>query len=170
MACFETANLKLEPSFRRRIQTRTNRTRPLLKVQKDVEGGQEVRSYEERGGEIQLFVILEGESIINGKDVLKAEPFTRTGRESDYQVSFSIKKEASANLSEWTGKNINKYLAVVLDEKIVNIAYIKSQLSNEGEISGRFSKLEAHEIASNLQSGALPETLRIVTERRFEKK
>ncbi len=142
----------------------------FVEAQNDVVGGQEVHSYAERNGEFQCFVILEGRSIINGKDVRKAEAFSRTGRESDYQVSFSLSKKGSANLSEWTGKNINKYLAVLLDEKIVNIAYIKSQISDEGEISGRFSKLEAYEIASNLQSGALPETLRIITERKFEKK
>ena len=38
----------------------------------------------------------------------------------------------------WTGANINEYMGVVLNDEVKSIAYIKSQIYDQGEISGRF--------------------------------
>ena len=57
----------------------------------------------------------------------------------------------------------------MLDDKVVSISYIKSQISDEGEISGRFTKTEAEAIASSLQSGFFPGTLKIISERSLKR-
>jgi preprotein translocase subunit SecD len=45
---------------------------------------------------------------------------------------------------------------VVLNDEVKSIAYIKSQITDSGEISGRFTKQSADDLALTLRSGALP--------------
>src|SRR5207253_6575351 len=47
-------------------------------------------------------------------------------------------------------------MGVVLDNEVKSIAYIKSQITDSGEISGRFTKQSAEDLALTLRSGALP--------------
>ena len=56
----------------------------------DIGEGQEVRPYTGRDGEDEHFVILEREAIVNGKDIRKAEAFSRTGFDDDNQIAFSL--------------------------------------------------------------------------------
>ena len=85
-------------------------------------------------------------------------------RPDDNSISFSLKPQAAVKFGDWTGQNIGNYMAVVLDNKAQSIAYIKSQISDSGQIDGRFSKAMAEDIALSLKSGYLPATLRIVQE------
>jgi preprotein translocase subunit SecD len=50
-------------------------------------------------------------------------------------------------------------MGVVLNDEVKSIAYIKSQISDQGEISGRFTKQSADDLALTLRSGALPRQL-----------
>jgi preprotein translocase subunit SecD len=47
---------------------------------------------------------------------------------------------------------------------VKSIAYIKSQITDQGEISGRFTKQAAEDLALVLRTGALPAPLRFVSE------
>jgi preprotein translocase subunit SecD len=47
-------------------------------------------------------------------------------------------------------------MGVVLNDEVKSIAYIKSQIYDTGEITGRFSKQSAEDLALTLRSGALP--------------
>lgn len=73
-------------------------------------GDQEVRPYMP-DDEDEHFVILERTAIVDGKDIRKAETFSRTGFDDDYQIEFSLNSDGAAAISEWTGKNINNYLS-----------------------------------------------------------
>ncbi len=55
-------------------------------------------------------------------------------------------------------------MGVVLNDEVKSIAYIKSQISDQGEISGRFTKQSAEDLAHTLNSGALPAPIKIVSE------
>jgi preprotein translocase subunit SecD len=46
-------------------------------------------------------------------------------------------------------------MGVVLNGEVKSIAYIKSQITDSGEISGRFTKQSAEDLALTLRSGAL---------------
>lgn len=132
---------------------------------KSLSRDEEVKPYQRRENEDEHFVILRLGAIVSGEQVKAASAFSRTGFESDYQVSFSLEPRGAAALGRWTEQNINRYIAIVLDGQIISISYIKSRIDDQGEISGQFSKAEAELIATTLQSGALPRTLRIVEER-----
>jgi preprotein translocase subunit SecD len=114
------------------------------------------------------FVIVEKEPIITGEHIRDAQAISYTGSDLDYQISFDLKSDGAAKLGDWTGRNIKNYMAVVLDDKIQSVAYIKSQIFDRGEISGRFTKAEAEEIAMSLKSGYMPATLRVVEQRSFK--
>ena len=68
---------------------------------------------------------------------------------------------------DWTGKNINNYLAVVLDKKVQSAAFIRGQIFDSGQISDMFTKASAEDIALSLKSGYLPATMTVLEERQF---
>jgi preprotein translocase subunit SecD len=141
---------------------------PTAETAKQVaQNDHEVLSYLERFDSKERFVIVEKAVIVNGEDIRDAQAVSIAGSRSDYMIAFSLKPQAAVTFGDWTGKNIGNYLAVVLDKKVQSIAYIKSQIFDSGEITGRFSKEEAEDIAMSLKSGYLPATMKIVEEKQF---
>ncbi len=105
------------------------------------------------------FVVVEYPPVIDGSELRDAAAVSRTGGQGDYQISFSFKPAGAQKFGEWTGKNINNYMAVVLNDEVKSAAFIKSQIFDSGEISGRFTKTSAEDLALTLKSGALPAKL-----------
>ena len=56
-------------------------------------------------------------------------------------------------------------MAVVLNGEVKSAAFIKSQIFDQGEISGKFSKNSADDLALTLKSGALPAEIEYQEER-----
>lgn len=125
---------------------------------------QEVLPYEIHEGAMDRFVIVEKTPIITGDAIRDASAVSRASP-NDYSISFSLKSDGAQKFGDWTGKNIGNYLAVVLNKKVQSVAYIKSQIFDSGEISGRFGKAEAEDIALGLKSGYLPAVLRVIDEK-----
>lgn len=111
------------------------------------------------------WVVVENPAIVDGNELRDAAAVSRTGNDSDYQISFSLKPAGAQIFGDWTNKNINKYMAVVLNDEVKSIAYIRSQISDSGEISGRFTKTSAEDLALTLKSGALPAPIEYLEER-----
>ena len=113
----------------------------------------------------QQFVVVEYPAIVSGDELRDANAVSRTGNNSDYQISFSFKPSGAAKFGDWTGKNIGNYMAVVLNNEVKSAAFIKSQIFDSGEISGRFRKTTADDLALTLKSGALPAEIEYQEER-----
>ncbi|CAN5364834.1 protein translocase subunit SecD [soil metagenome] len=111
------------------------------------------------------FVIVEYPAIIQGDELRDAAAVSRSGSGSDYQITFAFKPAGAQIFGDWTGKNINNYMAVVLNDEVKSIAFIKSQIFDSGEISGRFTKATAEDLALTLKSGALPAAIDYQEER-----
>ncbi len=111
------------------------------------------------------WVVVENPAVVDGSELRDAAAVSRTGNESDYQISFSFKPGGAQKFGEWTGKNIGNYMAVVLNDEVKSAAYIKSQIFDSGEISGRFTKATADDLALTLKSGALPAEIEYQEER-----
>jgi preprotein translocase subunit SecD len=79
-------------------------------------------------------------------------------------ISFTFKPAGADKFGVWTGANINKYVGVVLNDEVKSIAYIKSQIFDQGEITGKFTKQAAEDVAQVLNSGPLPAAVKIVEE------
>lgn len=131
--------------------------------------GQEVMPYIERHeSDKPQYLVLERDPVVTGEHIRSADAVSRTGSDNDYQIAFSLNGEGANKLGDWTAKNINNYMAVVLDGRVESVAFIRSQIFDSGEISGMFTKSEAKEIARALGSGYMPWELRVVEERKFE--
>ncbi len=111
------------------------------------------------------WIVAEYPSIIEGNDLRDASAVTTTGNEGDYQISFSLKPNGAKKFGEWTGKNINNYMAVVLNDKAKSVAFIRSQIFDQGQIDGRFTKASGEDLALTLKSGALPTEIEYLEER-----
>ena len=109
------------------------------------------------------WVVAESPVIIDGSELRDASA-VRTAEGDIYQILFSLKKTGADKFGAWTGFNINEYLGVVLNDEVKSIAFIKSQIFDQGEITGRFSRESAQDLALVLRSGALPARVKIVEE------
>ncbi len=111
------------------------------------------------------YVVVENPAVVDGSELRDAAAIQGKGGGSDYQISFSFKPTGAQKFGDWTGKNIGNYMAVVLNGEVKSAAYIKGQIFDSGEISGRFSKATADDLALTLKSGALPAAIEYQEER-----
>ncbi len=111
------------------------------------------------------YVVVEYPAVVDGSELRDAGAVSRTGGQGDYQITFSFKPAGAQKFGEWTGKNINNYMAVVLNDEVKSAAFIKSQIFDSGEISGKFTKTAAEDLALTLKSGALPAKIEYGEER-----
>lgn len=111
------------------------------------------------------FVVIEYPAVVDGTELREAMAIQGKGGGTDFQISFSFKPSGAQKFGDWTGKNIGNYMGVVLDNEVKSAAYIKSQIFDSGEISGRFTKAQADDLALTLKSGALPATIEYLEER-----
>ncbi|HVQ39560.1 MAG TPA: hypothetical protein VMS31_18625 [Pyrinomonadaceae bacterium] len=106
------------------------------------------------------WVVIETPAIVDGNEIRNAAARHESGQ--DYHVSFALKANGAERLGAWTGAHLNDYIGVVLNGEVKSIAYIRSQIHDQGEISGRFSKHAAEDLALILRLGPLPSPVRIV--------
>ena len=81
-------------------------------------------------------------------------------------VAFSFNKEGGKLFENLTARNVERYLAIVLDDVVYTAPRIKSKISGgKGIIEGNFTMEEARDIALVLRSGALPAPVKIIEKR-----
>src|SRR5438067_3690000 len=113
----------------------------------------------------QKWVVVESPAIIDGIDLRSAQAIPEGAGGSKYQISFSLKKNGADKFGAWTGANINEYMGVALNDEVKSIAFIKSQIFDQGEITGNFTKEQGDDLALTLRSGALPAPIEYQEER-----
>jgi preprotein translocase subunit SecD len=122
----------------------------------------------EPGSETQKpakWVVVESPAIVVGKDLRTATAVRgRDGTGDDYEIAFTLKAGGAEKFGAWTGANTNEYLGVVLNDEVKSIAFIRGQIFDQGEITGRFTKQSAEDLALVLKSGSLPYPVRVVSE------
>lgn len=112
---------------------------------------------------VPLFYLVRRESVITGRDLKNArtsvDPQTNAPA-----VSFNLNPQGAEKFKRETGRSIGRRLAIVLDGSVASAPTIHSQISDSGQISGRFSATEADELAKVLRAGALPASLNYLQE------
>jgi preprotein translocase subunit SecD len=111
------------------------------------------------------FIVLEYPAIVDGSELRDASAYSQTGNDSDYKIVFNLKPAGAAKFGDWTGKNIGKYLAIVLNNEVKSAPVIRGQIFDTGEIEGKFTKTSAEDLALTLKSGALPAKIEYQEER-----
>jgi len=124
------------------------------------------RSIGARGGEgeaTQQWYLISRASAVTGSDLRGAEP-SRSETGSPL-VSFTLSGEGGRKFYNFTSQHVGESLAVVLDNKVQEVANIKEPIHDRGQIEGRFSEQEAKDLALVLRSGALPAGIKYLEER-----
>lgn len=79
------------------------------------------------------------------------------------QVAFEFNAEGARRFGDFTRKHVGEILAIVLDNRIISAPRINEAiLGGKGVIEGNFTAAEAAELATLLNSGALPVPLEII--------
>jgi preprotein translocase subunit SecD len=102
-------------------------------------------------------------SAVTGRDLRGAEP-TRDENQRP-AVRFMLTSEGGRRFGQFTGQHVNDKLAVVLDNKVQEVATIQEQIKDEGRITGAFTEQQTKDLAMVLRSGALPAGIRYLEER-----
>ena len=81
-------------------------------------------------------------------------------------VSINFDKKGARIFERITGENVNKRLAIVLDNNVYSAPVIQEKIAGgQARITGRFSTEEARDLAIVLRAGALPAPVNILEER-----
>lgn len=111
------------------------------------------------------YVVVEYPAVVDGSELRDAGAFSQSGTDKDYKITFSLKPAGAQKFGAWTAANIDNYMAIVLNGEVKSAAYIKGAISDSGEISGKFTKASAEDLALTLKSGALPAKIEYQEER-----
>ena len=116
-------------------------------------------------GDRARYYVLDGDVPVTGAylESARVETDRQFGTPS---IGFTFNKEGGKLFENFTGANINKYLAIVLDGVVHSAPVIKSRIGGgSGVIEGSFSMEEARNLAIILRAGALPAPVNIIEKR-----
>jgi preprotein translocase subunit SecD len=113
------------------------------------------------GGE--AWYLISRASAVTGRDLRTAEP----SRDENGQpaVRFVLSGEGGRKFYSFTSAHVGDNLAVVLDNKVQEVAVIKEAIRDTGVINGRFTEQQTRDLAMVLRSGALPASIKYLEER-----
>jgi preprotein translocase subunit SecD len=102
-------------------------------------------------------------SAVSGKDLRDAQPSRdQNGQPS---VSFTLTGDGGRRFNSFTTAHVGDSLAVVLDNKVQEVANIKEPIGDRGEISGgTMSEQTSKDLSMILRSGALPAGIKYLEE------
>lgn len=81
-------------------------------------------------------------------------------------ISFTLNSEGAKIFGDFTGENVGKRLAIVLDGKVYSAPRINERIGGgSGQISGNFTVEEANDLAIALRSGALLAPVKMLEKR-----
>ena len=102
------------------------------------------------------FRTTDGEVVITGDDVQSATAVTDAAG-SEYKVRLVLNESGKEAFAKATSENIGKTISIYLDDDVISSPRVNSAITGgEAVIEGNFTLDSARELASLIQSGALP--------------
>ena len=90
----------------------------------------------------------------------------QTSSVGQYEIAFTLKSNGTQVFSDYTTANVGKYLAIVLDKKVISVPVINTAItSGQGVIQGGFTADSANALAVQLRYGSLPVPVKVVESR-----
>ena len=86
-------------------------------------------------------------------------------RRQQPEVRFTMNREGGRLLGELTAENIDRPMAIILDNEVYSAPTIQSRITYNGRITGRYSMDEAADLAVVLRAGSLSVPVRVEEER-----
>jgi len=117
-------------------------------------------------GRGKFLFLLARDEMVSGRNLNNATPRPDPQNPRNLIIGFSFNRKGARQLASFTGKNVDRFTAIVLDGKIKSYPVIKSKIpSGQGVIEGSFTDVEARDLSIVLRAGALPADMRIIEER-----
>jgi protein-export membrane protein SecD len=127
--------------------------------------GHEARPVQE-GGEGRVLYLVEAKPTLDGSALIDATTRPDPDDPSLLNVGFRLNRQGAILFARFTGENIGRRIAIVLDDRVRSAPVVQSKIAGgEGRITGLDSDEEASDLAIVLRAGALPAPVRIVEER-----
>ena len=123
--------------------------------------GKSIGSRDSENGE--SWYIISRASAVTGRDLRTAEPSTDENGQA--AVRFILTSEGGRKFYAFTSAHVGDYLAVVLDNRVQEVAVIKDAIRDNGVINGRFTQQQTQDLSMTLRSGALPAGIKYLEER-----
>jgi preprotein translocase subunit SecD len=102
--------------------------------------------------------------IWGGTDIRDAQP-GHNPNTNEPEVDFYLTNAAGDKFAQFTQANIGKNMAIVLDNRIQEVAVIKGQIRDQGNISGGgITEDRVKDLSMLLRTGALPASIRYLQE------
>jgi preprotein translocase subunit SecD len=115
-------------------------------------------------GDTQAWYFVSRSSAVSGKDLRDAQP--SRDQNGQPEVTFTLTGEGGQRFFNFTSAHVGESLAVVLDNKVQEVANIKEPIRDQGSISGgRMSEQTSKDLSMILRSGALPAGVKYLEER-----
>jgi len=114
------------------------------------------------GEPASVFYVVRKIATVTGQDLRLAKP----GLDENNQpaVHFELKSAGAQKFGKLSGENIGRYLAIVLDNRIISAPRLEGRITDQGRISGGFTAESANDLALTLRSGSLPASLTYLSE------
>jgi hypothetical protein len=92
-------------------------------------------------------LFLKEEPAFTNSDIQTANASQRDGL---WNVQFRMTEEASERFYTFTKQNVNKKIAIVIDDRVISAPHVNEAIRGNGEISGNFTRAEAERVANGL--------------------
>jgi SecD/SecF fusion protein len=111
-----------------------------------------------QGRPYRALYLLEAKTRLKGESIKRAYAMRQTaGLQQGFYVSLEFDRAGGRTFRTLTGDNVQKRLAVVLDNTVYSAPVIREEIGGgQAQISGSFTSREANNLAVILQEGALP--------------
>jgi preprotein translocase subunit SecD len=111
-----------------------------------------------------VYWLVSRSTAVAGRDLREAR-VNRSADTNRMEVDFTLTGDGGQRFSTFTRNHVNDFLAVVLDNKVMEVARIESEIGDSGRITGNFTEQQAKDLALILNSGALPAGIKYLEER-----
>jgi preprotein translocase subunit SecD len=114
-------------------------------------------SSERGGGGEPVYYVVRKIAPVTGQDLRSAKP--GLDENNAPAVLFELKGQGATKFGKLSGENLGRFLAIVLDNRVVSAPRLEGRITDHGRISGGFTPESANDLSLTLRSGALPASL-----------
>lgn len=160
-----TADGYVKDSDKERVERILKREDIKAIMPSDIQFAWSNRTFESAGEKIHILYAVKKDAELTGKVIVDAKSNIDPSSNSPV-VSMEMNSEGASDWARITGANINKRIAIVLDNVVYSAPNVKSKITGgNSQIEGMANVQEAKLLEIVLKAGALPAPVKIIEER-----